>query len=71
MSKIIDIVQIVISILLIATILIQSRGAGLAEVFGGSGEIFHTKRGPEKTLFILTIIFSASFIIVSFLNILF
>lgn len=71
MSKIFDISQIIISILLIAAILIQSRGAGLAEVFGGSGEIFHTKRGPEKSLFILTIILSAIFIILAFLNILF
>ncbi len=61
-SAIISIVQIVISFLLVAAILLQQRGAGLSESFGGMGGSYHTKRGLEKILFISTIILAILFI---------
>lgn len=61
-SAIISIVQIVISFLLVAAILLQQRGAGLSESFGGSGGSYHTKRGLEKILFTSTIILAILFI---------
>ena len=50
------IVQIILAIPLIFAILLQARGAGLSSIFGGEGNVFHTRRGIEKSLFIATII---------------
>jgi preprotein translocase subunit SecG len=61
----IKIAQIVVSILLMVAILMQSRGAGLGGVFGGSGGVYLTKRGLEKKLFIATIVLAAVFILLS------
>lgn len=67
LSAIISIVQIVISFLLVAAILLQQRGAGLSESFGGMGGSYHTKRGLEKILFISTIILSILFVSSTFI----
>lgn len=59
----IGIAQIVISILLIAAILMQTRGAALSNVFGGEGgALYHTRRGFEKVLFISTIVLAIFFV---------
>lgn len=67
LSAIISVVQIVIAILLTAAILLQQRGAGLSEAFGGSGGSYHTKRGLEKILFISTIVLSVLFVSSTFI----
>lgn len=54
-------VQLVAAVFLIIGILLQSRGAGLSGVFGGEGNIYRTKRGVEKMLFIATIVFAIIF----------
>jgi len=59
--KIVQIVQIVIAVLLIAAILLQNRGSGLSEVFGGGGNVYRTKRGVENILFFSTIILAGAF----------
>lgn len=46
-------------------ILLQNRGAGLSGVFGGASNVYRTKRGVEKKLFILTIILAILFISIS------
>jgi preprotein translocase subunit SecG len=58
-------VQIIIAILLIASILIQAKGSGLGEAWGGSSEFFSSRRGVEKYIFTATIILSALFLITS------
>lgn len=63
-----DIIQIIVAVLLITTILLQNQGAGLGAAFGGSGSIYHTKRGVEKTLFIATISLAVIFLVISFIN---
>lgn len=56
--------QIVIAAILIGFILLQQRGGGLSGLFGGmGGEFYGTRRGLEKGVFVLTIIFAALFII--------
>jgi preprotein translocase subunit SecG len=61
LTSIFGIVQIVISLMLIAAILLQQRGVGLSATFGGEGNIYRTKRGIEKALFIGTIVLSVLF----------
>lgn len=68
MQKVIIIAQIIISVLLIAAILLQNRGAGLGSVFGGSGGIYRTKRGLEKMLFTGTIILVILFVAIGVIN---
>lgn len=65
----IKIIQIVVAILLMIAILMQNKGGGLGGVFGGDGgNVYMTKRGFEKKLFIATIVLSVIFIMVSFLS---
>jgi preprotein translocase subunit SecG len=48
-------IQIALSVLLVAAILLQQRGSGLGAAFGGSSDVFRTKRGVEKILHYATI----------------
>lgn len=70
MQSALTIFQIIISIGLIITILLQQRGAGTSGLFGGGGgsSSYHTKRGLEKVLFISSIVLATLFIITAFLS---
>src|SRR4029077_2370551 len=65
----IPIAQIVVSVLLIGLILVQGKGTGLSGVFGGEGNVFRTKRGAERVIFIIIIVMVALFFGVSLLNV--
>lgn len=67
---ILTIVQIVVSVALIASILLQQRGGALGSSFGGSGEAYSSQRGFQKKLYWATIILGSSFIILSLVNLL-
>lgn len=62
MIRIISIVQIGLSVLLVSAILLQSKGVGLGGVFGGEGNVYRTKRGAEKFIFVGTIVLSILFV---------
>ena len=62
--------QVGVAILLVIAILLQQRGSGLSATFGGEGNIYRTKRGLEKILFISTLVLGALFLILAFLNLL-
>ena len=61
----IEIIYLIISILLIIVILLQQRGAGLGEAFGGTSSTFSSRRGAEKSLYQITIILAICFIFVA------
>ncbi len=62
MTNLIDIGLIIISIALIASIVLQSKGAGLGGMTGAdTGGVFSARRGIEKTLFNATIVLSVLF----------
>ncbi len=42
------VVQVVVSITMVISVLLQNRAEGLGTMFGGGGEVFRTKRGLEK-----------------------
>ncbi|MEK9130333.1 MAG: preprotein translocase subunit SecG [Patescibacteria group bacterium] len=67
--KLLSILQIIISVLLIISILLQSKGSGLGAAFGGGENIYQVKRGAEKGLFILSIVFSAMFLVLGIINV--
>ena len=60
-----NIAQIILAVALILAVLLQVRGGGLGGIFGQADTVYRTKRGVEKTLFQLTIILVALFIIIS------
>jgi protein translocase SecG subunit len=66
--NILAIIQIVIGILLVASILLQARGEELGMTFGGAGEVFRTKRGIEKVLFFSTIVLAIAFFALAFVQ---
>ncbi len=68
-SKILNIVQIVLATLLVASILLQARGTGLGAAFGGEGNIYRTKRGVERILFYSTIVLAVIFFGVALANV--
>lgn len=61
------ITQIVVSILLVISVLLQNRAEGLGSMFGGGGEVFRTKRGLEKLLYYVTMIFITIIVVISFI----
>jgi len=57
-----NIALIIISVLLILSVIIQSKGAGLGGLTGAdTGSIFTARRGVERTLFWVTIVLSVIF----------
>jgi len=60
-----QIVQIIVSIAIIALVLLQVKGGGLGNIFGGDGGIYRTRRGVEKTLFQGTIGLAVFFFVIS------
>ncbi len=68
MKNFLLILNIIFSVLIVVFILIQGRGAGLGSAWGGGGEMFQTRRGMEKIILWLTIIFIIIFLVVSFIN---
>lgn len=63
MHTAIAVALVVVSVLLVAAILMQKRGAGLGGVFGGEGSVYMTKRGAEKAIFIATIVLGVVFVL--------
>lgn len=68
---ILNILQIILSGLLIAAILLQSRGTGLGAGLGGNGNVYSTKRGIEQKLHTTTIVLAILFFGISLANVLF
>jgi preprotein translocase subunit SecG len=61
-----NVALIIISIALIASVVLQSKGAGLGGLTGGdAGSVFSARRGIEKTLFRITIILSVIFFLLA------
>jgi preprotein translocase subunit SecG len=62
MTTYIDIALIIISVLLIISVILQSKGAGLGGLTGAdAGSVFTARRGVERTLFWTTIVLSVLF----------
>ncbi|QQS26667.1 preprotein translocase subunit SecG [bacterium] len=62
MIAFLNILTVVSAILIIVVVLVQNQGSGLGDAFGGGGNVYRSKRGFEKGLFIFTIILGVIFI---------
>ncbi len=62
-------IQIVLSVLLVAAILLQQRGSSLGGALGGDNfsATFHKRRGAELFLFRVSIVLGILFVISAFL----
>jgi preprotein translocase subunit SecG len=70
LETILNVAQIALAILLVASILLQARGTGLGAAFGGGGNVYRTKRGAEKKIFQFTIVVSILFFGIALVNVL-
>jgi preprotein translocase subunit SecG len=62
MERFINIALIITSVALIASVILQSKGAGLGGLTGGdTGGVYTARRGIERTLFWVTIVLSVIF----------
>ena len=63
LGNFLQVTTFVSAILTILLILLQQRGASLGAGFGSSGELYTTRRGLEKSMFIATIVFVVVFVL--------
>lgn len=59
------IVQMVLSVVMIAAILLQTRGSGFSAFGSADSSIYRTRRGFERTLFQFTIVIAVFWVLVS------
>jgi len=64
-NPILAIGQLLVSVALIASILLQARGAGLSGAFGGDSAVYRSRRGVEKRLWQFTIVLLVLFVLFS------
>ena len=70
METFLDVALIITSIALIASVILQSKGAGLGGLTGvDTGGVFSARRGIEKTLFRVTIVLSVIFFSLSIITV--
>ncbi|MDB5162806.1 MAG: preprotein translocase subunit SecG [Candidatus Saccharibacteria bacterium] len=62
-DTILQIVMIASAVLMVVSILLQQRGATLGAGFGSSGELYTTRRGIDKNLFEVTVVFAVVFVL--------
>lgn len=68
MSRIVNFLEIIVSILLIISILLQNKGAGLSGTFGGDFGGYYTKRGLEKFLSLASVGLATVFLALAIIN---
>lgn len=68
MGTYISFAVIIVVALLVASVLMQVRGAGGGLFGGGSIQSFRTRRGVERTLFQFTIGLGVLFVVLAILN---
>ena len=61
-SEALNIIQVLIALMVIGAVVLQAKGAGLGNIFGGGGDTYRTRRGIERTLFRGTIVLMLIFV---------
>lgn len=68
MKEALLVVNIILSLGIVALILLQGKGAGLGSAWGGGGEMYQTRRGVEKITMRLTYVLIVLFFLLSIAN---
>ena len=68
MSDFMNVVQLLVSVLLVVVILAQVKEGG-GGLFGSTSSTIHTRRGLEKTLFQFTVFLAVSFVVISIISV--
>ena len=68
MGDVMNLIQLLISILLVVVILAQVNEGG-GGLFGSASSTIRTRRGLEKTLYQFTIFLAVAFVIVSIISV--
>jgi protein translocase SecG subunit len=63
LSEILLVAQTVCLTAAMILILIQNRGSGLSSAFGGSDQVYLTRRGIEKSVVFLTVVSIVLFVV--------
>lgn len=70
MEVFLNIALIIVSVALITSVILQSKGGGLGGLTGADmGGVFSARRGIEKTLFRVTIVLSFIFFILAIITV--
>lgn len=67
--RVLLVAQAAVAILLVVSILLQNRGAGLGSAFGGDFGGYYTKRGLEKFLVYAAVVLSVIFFALAIVNV--
>ena len=71
METFFDIALIITSIATVICVVLQNRGTGMGSIAGGDpGTIFTARRGVEKVLFNLTMVFSIALVVLVVISVL-
>lgn len=62
-DTILQVITVGSAVLMVIAILLQQRGASLGAGFGGSSELYTTRRGLDKNLFEVTIFLALAFVL--------
>lgn len=57
--------QLIVSIALVLSVLLQARGSGLGGTFGGDSAVYRSRRGVERRLWQFTIVLMVLFVVFS------
>ncbi len=63
-----NIIQLSLALFIAILILLQQKGSGLGQVFGGTGNVYATRRGLDKIFHYATIILTFLFFSFSLLR---
>ena len=67
---VLNVAIIIVSIALIASVLLQSKGVGLGGLAGGdTGGVYTQRRGIEKVMFYITIALSVVFLLLALISV--
>ena len=68
MNDLMNLIQLLVSILLVVVIMAQVKEGG-GGLFGSASSTVHTRRGLEKTLFQFTVFLAIAFVVVSIVSV--
>jgi preprotein translocase subunit SecG len=64
-----NVVQIIISVVLIILVLLQAKGSGFSATFASDSSAYRSRRGVERTMYRFTIGLAVAFVLISLVSV--